>query len=77
MRRRGSHVYNSPTKGRETCRETWHCHGYSATGAYVGKGATAQKNRHRERLWFSPHCLPIDLRHAATIAGPLFAEPGP
>ena len=53
----------------------WHCHGYSATGAYVGKGATAQENRHRERLWFSPHCLPIDLRHVATAAGPLFQEP--
>lgn len=46
----------------------WHCHAYSATGAYVGKGETAQANRHRERLWFSPHCRPIDLHHAALFA---------
>ena len=50
----------------------WHCHGYSATGAYCGKGTAAQENRHRERIWFSPHCLPVDLRHVETNAGPLF-----
>lgn len=45
----------------------WHTHFYSATGGYCGKGTKAQNNRHRERLWFSPHCLPVDLRHVETL----------
>jgi DNA adenine methylase len=37
--------------------DSWRVHAYSATGAYVAKGTRAATNRHRERLWFSPHCL--------------------
>jgi hypothetical protein len=36
--------------------KSWTVHAYSATGAYVGGVVKANSNRHRERLWFSPHC---------------------
>ena len=44
----------------------WYCHAYSATGAYIGRSdSAAGEGRHRERIWFSPACLPVDLQHAA------------
>lgn len=43
----------------------WRVHSWSAKGGYgnTAKGASQAKtvNRHRERLWMSPHCLPIDV----------------
>jgi len=44
-------------EGEHEMPDSWHCHAYSATGAYAGRGTKANENRHRERLWFSPHCL--------------------
>lgn len=58
-------------EGEHEMPDSWHCHAYSATGAYIGAGTKAETNRHRERLWFSPHCHPIDLMH---VFGPLFAQ---
>lgn len=66
-------------EGETEMPASWHCHAYSATGAYVGKNrgiGSAQENRHRERLWFSPGCLPVDLRHAAAIGEPVLFERG-
>ena len=42
--------------GEHEFPQSWTIHAYSATGAYVGRGSNASANRHRERLWFSPHC---------------------
>jgi DNA adenine methylase len=61
-------------EGETVMPESWHCHGYSATGAYCGKGTAANEGRHRERLWLSPHCLPMDLYHAAGKGSGLFDE---
>jgi hypothetical protein len=33
---------------------TWKAHGDMAMLAHDGRG---QENKHRERIWFSPHCL--------------------
>lgn len=60
--------------GETEMPESWYCHAYSATGAYVGKGTEANEGRHRERIWFSPHCPPVDLYHAAE-RGSLFGAP--
>ena len=38
----------------------WECYEWKTRGGYAGQGGadTAGKaNRHRERIWFSPHCL--------------------
>jgi hypothetical protein len=38
---------------------SWRVHAYSAKRAYgsSGGGGQNEENRHKERLWFSPHCL--------------------
>ena len=36
----------------------WECVAWKARGGYgAAKGAAGKDNRHRERIWFSPHCL--------------------
>lgn len=40
--------------------DTWRCLAWSASGAANFKGAPNNKSRHDERVWFSPHCLPIE-----------------
>ena len=40
-------------EGEHAMPESWECLEWSASGGY-GKD---KENRHRERIWFSPHCL--------------------
>ena len=47
-------------EGEHEMPETWKVYAYSATGAYIANGTKASENRHRERLWFSPHCLSVN-----------------
>jgi hypothetical protein len=36
----------------------WSVHAWKTNGGYGGgRGGDAAKNQHRERVWFSPHCL--------------------
>lgn len=37
---------------------TWTVHAWKAQGGHANRNPENQ-NRHRERIWFSPHCLPI------------------
>ncbi len=39
--------------------EDWVEYAWKANGGH-GNRNSDNKNRHRERIWFSPHCLPID-----------------
>ncbi len=41
-------------EGEHAMPDDWECFAWSATGGYSNRGTS---NRHRERLWFSPHCL--------------------
>ena len=44
--------------GEHTIPETWECLSWKTQGGYGNQAdATGKKNRDRERLWFSPHCL--------------------
>lgn len=45
-------------EGEHAMPPTWKTFAWSARGGY-GRGE-AQVRRHRERIWFSPHCLPFD-----------------
>jgi hypothetical protein len=41
----------------------WTCHAWKAAGGMGGqrrKDGTVNQNSHRERVWFSPHCVPIE-----------------
>lgn len=39
----------------------WDCVRWSAHGGYEGQGKERSGNRHREAVWFSPHCLSVGL----------------
>lgn len=54
--------------------EGWYAHRWSSRGAYVGKGDGASERRHRETIWFSPGCLPIDLAHAREQGVPMLFD---
>ena len=47
-------------EGEHEMPKSWRVYAYSATGAYMANGTKASENRHRERLWFSPHCLSVN-----------------
>ena len=59
--------------GEHTMPESWECVAWKTAGGYGNTSrkdnTRGQTNRHRERVWFSPHCL------RSTKAGPLFEEP--
>ena len=41
--------------------ESWHEVGWSARAAYKSSRGDQNGNRHKERIWFSPHCLHMPL----------------
>lgn len=43
--------------GEHAMPESWHEVGWSAGASYKSSAGDTNGNRHRERLWFSPHCL--------------------
>lgn len=43
-------------EGEHVMPDTWTCVPWKARRGYAGAD---NGNRHRERIWFSPHCLPI------------------
>ncbi len=44
-------------EGEHDMPSSWTTHAWTAARGYAGAENT---NRERERIWFSPHCLPID-----------------
>lgn len=40
--------------------DAWRVASWTAIGGYSKRGSASQANRHRERLWLSPHCLRDD-----------------
>jgi DNA adenine methylase len=48
--------------GEHDMPDTWECVAWKACGGYGSQGeARGRKNAGRERIWFSPHCLKMDL----------------
>lgn len=54
--------------GEHEMPSSWTCHAWKAARGYAKEG---NDNRERERIWFSPHCLPIDEQRS------LFSEARP
>lgn len=46
-------------EGEHTMPDTWECVPWKARGGY-GIASKGRENAHKERIWFSPHCLRPD-----------------
>jgi hypothetical protein len=44
-------------EGEHEMPSSWACHAWKAGGGYAGAD---NENARRERIWFSPHCLPLE-----------------
>lgn len=44
-------------EGEHIMPDSWECVPWKAHGGYANAGDGSNENRHRERIWFSPHCL--------------------
>lgn len=47
-------------EGEHEMPDDWECVAWKAGGGYASQGNGANQNRHRERIWFSPHCLRLE-----------------
>lgn len=53
-------------EGEHVMPDTWECVPWKASGGYGRNGSVSMEiNRHRERIWFSPHCLKVEVEDAA------------
>jgi len=57
-------------EGEHAMPESWECFAWKSQGGYKNKGNNSRgaDNAHRERIWFSPHCI------RATIEADLFSK---
>ena len=44
-------------EGEHAMPDDWECFAWKSQGGYAGYGKDHKENRHKERIWFSPHCL--------------------
>ncbi len=44
-------------EGEHAMPDSWECVTWTAPGGYGVRAGNGNENRHRERIWFSPHCL--------------------
>lgn len=49
-------------EGEHVMPDTWDCVPWKAHGGYANKSISGNDNAHRERIWFSPHCVPVKQR---------------
>lgn len=47
----------------------WRVHAWSTQGGYANNGSARKGNKHRERMWFSPHCLPVEPKQRCWLGG--------
>jgi hypothetical protein len=62
-------------EGEHTLPDSWECVPWKAKGGFGGqrKDGPVNKNRFKERIWFSPHCLRPELDLFAKTATPVHA----
>jgi len=44
-------------EGEHVMPDDWECFAWKARGGYASQGIASSENCHKERIWFSPHCL--------------------
>jgi site-specific DNA-adenine methylase len=47
-------------EGEHTMPESWECVAWKTGGGYSSQNSNGNDNPHKERIWFSPHCLKIE-----------------
>lgn len=47
-------------EGEHEMPDSWECYAWKARGGYGSQSENGNDNPHRERIWFSPHCLKED-----------------
>jgi DNA adenine methylase len=47
-------------EGEHVMPESWSCVPWKAKGGYASQASHDNPNARRERIWFSPHCIPAD-----------------
>jgi site-specific DNA-adenine methylase len=48
-------------EGEHEMPDTWECVPWKANGGYASQGDGSNLNKHKERCWFSPHCIKAEL----------------
>jgi len=46
-------------EGEHSMPDGWTVHAWKAKGGYASQGDGSNENARRERIWFSPACLPL------------------
>jgi len=46
-------------EGEHDMPAAWRCQPWKTKGGYAARGSQAGVNQHRERIWFSPHCIGV------------------
>jgi site-specific DNA-adenine methylase len=54
-------------EGEHDMPDSWFCYKWKANGGMANMGEHRKGNKYRERIWFSPHCLPIE----QLVSGPM------
>lgn len=54
--------------GEHTMPDNWSVFQWSAHGGYGNNGERGQRNKHRERIWFSPHCVTVTTQQQTAMA---------
>jgi len=57
-------------EGEHEIPGSWECLEWKTAGGYSSQGSKADINRHKERVWFSPHCLKADRLRQLTFDAP-------
>jgi hypothetical protein len=47
-------------EGEHIMPDSWDCVAWKTSGGYASQSSRGSENAHRERIWFSPHCLRPD-----------------
>jgi DNA adenine methylase len=55
-------------EGEHELPEGWRCFAWKAQGGHANRSRD-NKNRHRERIWFSPHCLDVEAQQSLFEGG--------
>jgi DNA adenine methylase len=61
-------------EGEHAMPDTWDCIPWKARGGYGSQSKNGNENCRRERIWFSPHCVPV--KEARNGQRSLFGDPG-
>ena len=51
-------------EGEHTMPKSWDCVAWKTAGGYASQGSKSDVNRHKERIWYSKHCLKAAAKEA-------------